>query len=79
MSTRDPGKISVYLVWHSRPLAEDADETDDKLLGVYSSRERATARIERARTKPGFRDYPDGFLVDECEIDRDDWSEGFQE
>ena len=75
----DAGKTAVYLLWHSRPLHDDPPETDDKLLGIYSSRERAMSRIERAKTNPGFRDYPDAFLIEECEVDRDEWRQGFQE
>lgn len=78
-NSRDEGKTTVYVLWHSRPLEDDDVETDDKLLGIYSSRERAMSRIERAKMQPGFRDYPEGFLVDECEVDRDGWPEGFQE
>jgi hypothetical protein len=73
----DTDRRTVFLLWHSRPLDDDDVETDDKLLGVYSSQERALARIETAKHKPGFRDYPDGFMVDECVIDRDSWAEGF--
>lgn len=36
--------MKVYLLWHSHP--EDPDDDNDKLLGVYSSREMAEERIE---------------------------------
>ena len=38
----------VYLLWHTREL-EDG-EVDEKLLGVYSTEEKATRRIASART-----------------------------
>jgi hypothetical protein len=56
---------------------DEDDEECVKLLGVYSSRERAEARIEEARGWPGFRDHPDQFEVSEYQVDRDAWTEGF--
>lgn len=64
----------MYVLQHSR---QDADSEDVKLLGVYSSRGAALAAIERARGKPGFRDYPEGFHVDEYVLDVDHWTQGF--
>jgi len=69
----------VFLLWHSRPIEGGIDEldTDDKLVGVYSSAAEAEAAKQRKLQFGGFRDYPDCFLVDEYEIDKDAWSEGF--
>ncbi|MER6509066.1 hypothetical protein ABT158_19730 [Nonomuraea sp. NPDC001636] len=54
------------------------DRGDDvKLLGVYSSEERARRRIASARALPGFRDEPDCFWYGEVELDADAWPEGF--
>ncbi len=65
----------VYLLWHTHPKPDG--EEDEKLLGVYSSRERASARVEEAKRLPGFVDAPDGFLVDEYEVDADHWTDGY--
>ncbi|MET8625070.1 hypothetical protein ABZW30_15140 [Kitasatospora sp. NPDC004669] len=59
------------------PLYWDDDEDDVKVLGLYSTRARAEARIERARTLPGFRSAPDGFAVLEYALDAPRWPEGF--
>lgn len=69
----------VFLLWHCRPIEGGIDEhdTDDKLVGVYSSAAAAEAAKRRKLQLEGFRDYPDCFLVDEYKIDRDAWSEGF--
>lgn len=64
----------VYLLWHQH--GED-DEEDAKLLGVYSTEAAATARQAEAVLLPGFRRFPDGFLIDGYELDRDEWTEGF--
>lgn len=48
-----------------------------KVIGVYSSRQLAEAAMERTRILPGFADEPDGFTIDEYEIDKDHWPRGF--
>lgn len=73
--------VIVFLLWHMRPLGPDeADqdgETDDKLCGVFSTRERAEDAGRQSTELEGFRDYPDAFMVDECEVDQLDWATGF--
>lgn len=59
------------LVW----CEEDGD--DLKMLGVYSSEARAEARVDQARTLPGFRDDPDCFFIGGHTVDRDEWNDGF--
>ena len=65
----------VYLLWHTH--SSDEYEDDSKLLGVYSTEERAQARIERSRDIPGFRDQLDGFHIASYEIDKDEWTAGY--
>ena len=69
----------VFLLWHRRPIEGGIDEhdTDDKLVGTYSSAAEADAAKQRKLQFEGFRDYPDCFVVDEYEIDKDAWTEGF--
>jgi hypothetical protein len=64
----------VYLLWHAHDLVE---EEDVKLLGVYSTEDRARDRIDRARALPGFRAAPDGFEVSRYQVDKDEWPDGF--
>ncbi len=70
---------TVFLLWHSRPIEGGIDEhdTDDKLIGVYSSAAEADAARKRKLQFEGFRDYPDCFLTSEYVIDKDAWDEGF--
>ncbi|WP_421924584.1 DUF7336 domain-containing protein [Paenibacillus luteus] len=37
----------------------------------------AESVVERYKTLPGFRDNLDTFYIDEYEIDKDNWKEGF--
>ena len=49
-----------YLVHrHPRPNEDDAEHH----LGVFDSEERAWRAAEHLRSKPGFRDWPEGFAV----------------
>jgi hypothetical protein len=66
--------MTVYLLWHAHDLDE---EIDVKLLGVYSSEERAAAARAQAKTLPGFRENLAGFHIDGYEVDRDHWTSGF--
>jgi len=66
---------SVFILWHVR--AEPGQEEDPKLIGVYESRSEAARAQERARKQPGFAEHANGFLVDEYEIGKDHWTDGF--
>lgn len=65
----------VYVLQHVHAL-EDG-EVDVKFIGVYSSRENAQAAIGRLNLTPGFSAAPAGFHIDEYQIDKDQWVEGY--
>ncbi|YCM43288.1 hypothetical protein V2O64_18450 [Verrucomicrobiaceae bacterium 227] len=76
----------VFVVQHLHRLPHDED--DVKMIGVYESRDAAVACVERLASQPGFCDFPQiidfekdeddqGFHVDEYELGRDHWPEGF--
>ena len=70
---------TVYLLWHVRPaFHEHGDEEDAKLLGVFSSEQTAKDWQDDARVLPGFRDFPDDFVIDPYELDQRKWSGGFE-
>ena len=83
--------MNVYLLYHVSHLGRadgvhrddgelriDEQAGDDvKLLGCYSTAERASDRTDRARLLPGFANEPDCFMVDRHEVDTDSWSVGF--
>jgi hypothetical protein len=73
--------MNVFLLWHMRPLDEtetdEVGETNDKLCGAFSSRERAEAAQRQLVKQEGFRDFPDAFLIDEYTVDEVQWQEGF--
>jgi len=65
----------VHLLSHIRGNDEYGD--DAKLIGAYSSSDSASAAIDRLKERPGFADWPAGFTIDNYEIDKDHWVEGF--
>ena len=66
---------SVFVVQHVHEREDDVE--DVKLIGVYSSREKADAAVARLSRQPGFSDAADGFHVDEYRVDQDHWAEGY--
>ncbi|AKT43472.1 DUF7336 domain-containing protein [Chondromyces crocatus] len=65
----------VYILTHEYEASEGVDET--KMIGVYSSKEKAEMAITRLITQPGFRDYKDCFNISKTTLDEDHWTEGF--
>ncbi len=64
---------SVYIVQHVRDNKEDTS----KIVGIYSDRLEADSAVRRMLNKPGFKDNPRGFYIDEYELNEDNWTEGF--
>jgi len=65
---------SVFILWHCHQVGNASDE---KLIGVYKTRNDAEAAVERLKDKPGFRDTIDGFEIHEYVLGRDGWTEGY--
>jgi len=62
----------LFVLLHSLPETGRV-----KVVGVYSSRALAEAAVERTRLLPGFADEPDGFTIEQYEVDLDHWPRGF--
>jgi hypothetical protein len=67
--------MDFFLLWHERAL--DGGCSDEKLIGVYSTRERAEEALATFQTLPGFCDHPDGFTISPYQLDKSHWTEGF--
>jgi hypothetical protein len=48
-----------------------------KVLGVFSHMEQAEEAKKAAQDRPGFRDFPLGFLIENYTVGKRHWSEGF--
>ncbi|WP_042161460.1 DUF7336 domain-containing protein [Paenibacillus gorillae] len=68
---------TIFIVQHSYEVGEGSLYDETKLIGVYSSKEIAESVVEKFKRLPGFRDYLDAFYINEYEIDKDNWTEGF--
>jgi hypothetical protein len=64
-----------YDLWHMRYDEEGQDH--DKLLGIYSTQERAEQAFALLRNKPGFCDHSDGFEINEGPLDETWFTDGF--
>jgi hypothetical protein len=67
--------MKVFVLQHVHSL--EGGEEDVKFIGVYSSRENAQAAIKRLSQAPGFSEALTGFHIDEYQIDKDHWAEGY--
>lgn len=65
----------IYLLHHVHSL-DDAKECV-KLMGVFSSLDKAEAAKTQALTMPGFVDSPDGFSINRYVLDDVAWTKGF--
>jgi hypothetical protein len=77
---------SVIVVQHLHRLPSGAD--DVKLIGVYRTEANARAAVGRLAMQPGFCKHANvidpeldqddqGFHIDEYELDKDHWTEGY--
>lgn len=66
----------VYVLYHTYG-DEDEQEDNRKLIGIFSDRAKAVAAQEAVADQPGFRDYPDGFDIEEHRLNLLGWREGF--
>ena len=65
----------VYVLQHVHSVDDGAE--DVKFIGVYSSRENAQAAVARLSQAPGFSEALAGFHIDEYQLDKDQWVEGY--
>lgn len=66
----------VYLLQHSYELKNGCDET--KVLGIFSTQKEAKEAIEIYQYLPGFRNKKEDFFIDEYEMNKKYWTDGFE-
>jgi homoserine kinase type II len=67
--------MKVYILTHARSDDEHRDRA--KYVGVYASVEKAEEAVQRLSSKPGFRNWPQGFEIGEDTLDVGHGEEGF--
>ena len=53
----------IYALEHFRPISEDQLDEDYKMIGFFSSMEKAQSFIEDYKKLPGFCEFPDNFNI----------------
>ena len=71
--------MKVYVLWHVYEIVDDYGEHDEeKLIGIYSTEEKAQEAIKSHKDLEGFKDLPlKCFEIHESELDRSNWNDGF--
>lgn len=65
----------VYILEH---VAEyDNGHEDIKRIGIFANLEDAQNAQNQVKDKSGFREFPDGFHIDELTVGFVSWKEGF--
>lgn len=67
--------LDMYQVEWFKEL--DDDVADEKLIGVFSTLEKAKEALDNAARLPGFRDSADCLSLGRIDVDKDHWTEGF--
>jgi hypothetical protein len=67
--------MDVFLLHHVHEF--DDGHEDVKLIGVFSSRQKAQSVLDAVREQPGFRDLPAGFEINTQTLDQPSWLEGY--
>ena len=75
---KQPNK-TMYLLYHIYEYGDNKEHENIKMLGIYSSEERALDAVERYYKLDGFKEYPkECFETWEMQVDVDfAWNEGF--
>ncbi len=66
---------SAFVLLHVHEV--DGGDEQVKFIGLYSSRQKAQEAVARLTMQPGFATAPDGFHIDEYQLDQDHWTEGY--
>ncbi|MNL88283.1 hypothetical protein D3C87_2179010 [compost metagenome] len=64
-------------MWHTHFNEELPGGEDVKMIGIYSTEEKAIAAQSRAELLEGFKDSKEGFEISHNKIDQDEWISGF--
>lgn len=67
--------MKVYVLHH---VYEPVDRPEEvKLIGIFSSEDLARSAIGALSHQSGFSEHRDGFEINEWQVDRIGWAEGF--
>ncbi len=65
---------NVYILHH----VYEYDELEEvRVIGVYKTENKAKAALNILRQKNDFNEYPNGFYINEYQLNKSRWTEGF--
>ena len=67
---------TVFLLNHSCER-EETNFKETRTIGIYSTQKKAEEAMTLVKALKGFSDYPDGFEIEENELDKTWWEVGF--
>ncbi len=67
----------LFKVYHEYDDYPNSNREFLKLIGVYSTIEKAKDAMRRTAELPGFSNYLDGFSISKCQLGKDGWADGF--
>lgn len=67
-------KDCLYIVYHEYEI-NGHDEA--RMIGIFPSVKKANEVIKEHKKLPGFKAYPDDFIIDKCEMEEEEWESGF--
>ncbi|QRA42060.1 MULTISPECIES: hypothetical protein [Chryseobacterium] len=65
----------VYNISHVYTINPFLD--DERIIGVFSDLRKVEKVIEQLKKQPGFKEYPDDFIIDTVELNDLLWTSGF--
>ena len=74
---REVRQMKAYLASYFWDSGSPDEEDEFKLIGIYSSEEKAQAAIDHARLRPGFSTGPGDLQVSPWIIEQTRWDGGF--
>ena len=70
----------IYLLHHEQDMKyfkKNKAYWNAEFIGAFFSKKEAKKMIKELKKKPGFRDYPKGFIVSKVKIDKIYFTKGF--
>ncbi|AZA98582.1 hypothetical protein EG359_02720 [Chryseobacterium joostei] len=66
---------SIFSISHIYTV--DTSTDDERIIGAFSNLVMAEQVVEQLKEQPGFKDYPENFIIDEVELNQLLWTSGF--
>ena len=72
--------MKIYLLVHEREseyLSNDCSFFDPKIIGIFYKKKHAKKILKEFKTKPGFKKFPNNFVILKMKVDKNYFKRGF--